>query len=109
MASKEQKIQPLNKQQKPIEEYTKEELLQVVKNLNDNATFWHNKCQELLNRVQEMDRVNAFKRLDYLFEVVKADKHFDAEFVTICAEEIKDALTVVEEKPTEQEPAKEEE
>jgi hypothetical protein len=45
-----------------------------------------------------MNMVNMFKRLDYLFKVMEFSHMFNAEFVTTCAQEIQDLLTVPEEK-----------
>lgn len=43
--------------------------------------------------LKELNMTNAFKRLDYLFEVVKLSEKFnDADFVGDCIEEIKASI-----------------
>lgn len=57
-----------------------------------NQLFQQN--QQLLQKIQEINAVNMFKRLDYLFKVVEFATTFkDADFVNSCIDEIKEALT----------------
>ena len=61
-----------------------------------NQVFQQN--QQLLHKIQEINAVNMFKRLDYLFKVVELAATFkDADFVNSCIDEIKEALTPSEE------------
>jgi len=61
-----------------------------------NQLFQQN--QQLLHKIQEINAVNMFKRLDYLFKVVELAATFkDADFVNSCIDEIKEALTPSEE------------
>lgn len=52
--------------------------------------------RQLYARVQSMDMTNIFRRLDYLFKVVENAHAFPEDFVTECAIEIRDMLTVPE-------------
>ena len=57
-----------------------------------NQLFQQN--QQLLHKIQEINAVNMFKRLDYLFKVVELAATFkDADFVNSCIDEIKEAMT----------------
>lgn len=68
-----------------------EELENVARQLSEQT-------RQLYAKLQEMNMVNMFKRLDYLFKVVELPHIFTTEFVTTCAQEIQDLLTVPEEK-----------
>ena len=58
-----------------------------------NQLFQQN--QELRKSLQEMNAVNVFKRLDYLFKVVELASTFkDSDFINSCMDEIKEALTI---------------
>lgn len=52
--------------------------------------------QKLMKEIQARDMANMFKRLDYLFEVVKNRECFNEQFVHECISEIEVALTPVE-------------
>lgn len=56
--------------------------------------------QKLVKEIQARDMTNMFKRLDYLFEVLKNSNFFNEDFVQSCAEEIEVALTPVEPEET---------
>ena len=68
-----------------------EELENVARQLSEQT-------RQLYTKLQEMNMVNMFKRLDYLFKVVEFSHMFNSEFVTTCTQEIQDLLTVPEEK-----------
>lgn len=73
--------------------------------LNDVCNQLFQQNQQLRKELQEMNAVNMFKRLDYLFKVVELSTTFkDADFVNSCMDEIKEALTV----PTDNADTKEE-
>lgn len=57
--------------------------------------------RQLYAKLQEMNMVNMFKRLDYLFKVAEFSHMFNSEFVTTCTQEIQDLLTIPEEKQEE--------
>ena len=74
--------------------------------LNDACAQLYQQNQVLAKRLQQAELTNMFKRLDYLFEVLNYSPIFkDDEFVGKCADEIKEALTVV---PSEEQEEKEE-
>ena len=63
--------------------------------LNDVCNQLFQQNQELRKGLQEMNAVNMFKRLDYLFKVVELASTFkDPDFVNSCMDEIKEALTI---------------
>jgi hypothetical protein len=71
-----------------------EELENVARQLSEQT-------RQLYTKLQEMNMVNMFKRLDYLFKVAEFSHMFNSEFVTTCTQEIQDLLTVPEEKQEE--------
>lgn len=50
--------------------------------------------KQLYTKLQEINMVNVFKRLDYLFKVLEYNHMFDEEFVTKCSTEVVDLMTV---------------
>lgn len=58
--------------------------------------------QKLMKEIQMRDMTNMFKRLDYLFEVLKNRSCFSEGFVESCIEEIETALTPVEQEDTDE-------
>lgn len=58
-------------------------------------------CQQLSQRLQQRDLEMTFKRLDYLFEVLKSAERFPEDFLLGCIDEIIDIMTPIteEEKP----------
>lgn len=52
--------------------------------------------QKLMKEIQVRDMANMFKRLDYLFEVIKNRECFSDMFVHGCITEIETALTPVD-------------
>lgn len=68
-----------------------EELENVAKQLSEQN-------RQLYVKLQEMNTVNLFKRLDYLFKVLEDNVHFRKEFVDKCAKEIEEIITIPEEK-----------
>lgn len=63
--------------------------------LNDVCNQLFQQNQELRKSLQEMNAVNIFKRLDYLFKVVELASTFkDSDFINSCMDEIKEALTI---------------
>ena len=64
--------------------------------LNDACIQLQMQNRKLIQQVQQMNMTNMFKRLDYLFEVLKAESVIkDADFINSCVQEIKEALTIV--------------
>jgi len=62
--------------------------------LNDACMQLYQQNQELMKRLQQVDTASMFKRLDYLFEVVKNSSAFNSDFVVTCVEEIQEAMTI---------------
>lgn len=74
----------------------KEEKL-TYEQLNDACQQLFQQNQQLARQLREANLTNMFRRLDYLFEVVRlADTIKDADFVNSCIDEIKDAIVVKE-------------
>lgn len=67
-----------------------EELENVARQLSEQT-------RQLYAKIQEMNMVNMFKRLDYLFKVAEFSHMFNTEFVTACTQEIQELLTIPEE------------
>ena len=63
----------------------------------------------LQKQLEEMNYINLFKRLDYLFKVLEWSNHFDEAFVDTFKNEIITIMSPVDDKPEEtvvSEPAK---
>jgi hypothetical protein len=72
--------------------------------LNNVCSQLYQENQRLLREVQQLNLANMFKRLDYLFEVLKASAVIkDDAFVAQCVEEIKKAMAVTSEEKEETE------
>lgn len=54
--------------------------------------YENNQLKGMLNnmqmQMQQMNMINAFKRLDYLFKAIEFQNSFNPEFITICTMEI---------------------
>ena len=74
--------------------------------LNNVCQQLSNQSRELYQKLQEANQFNMFKRLDYLFAVVKFYERFSTEFATKCIEEIEQIMTIPD-APNEQEETKE--
>lgn len=77
-----------------MEENTKEKL--SYEQLENVARQLSDQVKQAYAKMQEMNMVNLYKRLDYLFKVVDCSYAFDEEFIDKCATEIKDLLTIPE-------------
>lgn len=69
--------------------------------LNNVANQLSQQNMQLRKQIEEMNYVNLFKRLDYLFKVVEFAGQFNQEFVNACTTEIEGLLTAAEETPEE--------
>jgi hypothetical protein len=67
-----------------------EELENVAKEL-------YTRCADMATELQRMKMDNSFKRLDYLFKVLKYYSLLDTDFVRNCAKEIQEMITIPEE------------
>ena len=54
-------------------------------------------AEAMYRQMQQMNMANIFKRLDYLFNVIKERTAFPQEFVEKCTNEIVGLLTIPEE------------
>lgn len=59
--------------------------------------------RELRMKLQQMDMMNIFKRLDYLFKIVENQEKFNKEFVNKSKEEIVALMTIPEEEDKKEE------
>lgn len=59
--------------------------------------------RELRMKLQQMDMMNIFKRLDYLFKIVENQEKFNKEFIDKSKEEIVALMTIPEEGDKEEE------
>jgi hypothetical protein len=67
--------------------------------LNDACQQLFQQNQQLIKQVRELNLVNMYKRLDYLFKIVELSSNFkDADFVNSCIDEIKEAITIPDNK-----------
>ena len=57
----------------------------------------------LMQKLQEANMGNMFKRLDYLFKIIEFEHMFDGNFIDKCIKEIQDMISI----PEEEEPNKE--
>lgn len=64
--------------------------------LEEIATQLSEQVQRLSAALQESNRTNMFKRLDYLFEVLSHKDCFGIEFIANCSKEIEDIITIPE-------------
>jgi hypothetical protein len=65
--------------------------------LNEACSQLYQQNQNLLKQLQQANMVNMFKRLDYLFQVLKYSTLFEEGFVSNCINEIQDAMTIQQE------------
>ena len=94
MEEKEGKVVNLNaqnEQETVKKKLSYEELENVAKQLSEQN-------RQMYMKLQEMNTVNLFKRLDYLFKVLEDNVHFGNKFVDKCAKEIEEIITIPEEK-----------
>lgn len=85
---------------KPNQEAPKQEKMSYEQ-LEMIAHQMHEQLVKAMNKINELNMANIFKRLDYLFKVLENQHMFKQEFVTKCVEEIQDILTVPEEETEE--------
>ena len=84
----------LKKESKANTEQPQEQKLSYEQ-LNNICSELYQQNQNLHRQLQQANMVNMFKRLDYLFMVLKYSSVFkDADFVNACIDEIKDAIIV---------------
>lgn len=81
------------KKETPVENQPKQLSYEDLKNI---AGQLQQQNMQMRKALSELNYENMFKRLDYLFEVVKIPHMFNDEFVGKCAEEIQSMLTIPE-------------
>lgn len=81
------------KKETPVENQPKQLSYEDLKNI---AGQLQQQNMQMRKALSELNYENMFKRLDYLFEVVKVPHMFNDEFVGKCAEEIQNMLTIPE-------------
>lgn len=86
-----------------MEEKKKENELKFETPVQDKLTYeqLNNVCnqlmmqnKQLMQKCQELESYNMFKRLDYLFMILKYKDSFDTDFIISCADEIKEAIVI---------------
>ena len=81
------------KKETPVENQPKQLSYEDLKNI---AGQLQQQNMQMRKALSELNYENMFKRLDYLFEVVKVTHMFSDEFVSKCTEEIQNMLTIPE-------------
>lgn len=72
------------------EKMSYEELENIAHQLSEQSRV-------LIQKLQDANMTNAFKRLDYLFKVIDMAHMFEEEFVTECVNEVKGLIQIPEE------------
>lgn len=73
----------------------KEEQKLSYEQLNEACSQLYQQNQQLIKQLQQANLTNMFKRLDYLFMVLRYSEVIkDADFLNNCITEIKEALTI---------------
>ncbi len=89
---------------KPIQGKGQDKQKLTYEQLNDACNQLFQQNQYLLKQVKELNTINCYKRLDYLFKVVELATTFkDADFVNNCIDEIKEAMTLAPEEENKKE------
>lgn len=81
------------KKETPVENQPKQLSYEDLKNI---AGQLQQQNMQMRKALSELNYENMFKRLDYLFEIVKVPHMFSDEFVSKCTEEIQNMLTIPE-------------
>lgn len=91
--------------------------MEVVKNENDKSVKKEKMSYEeleniahqlseqsrvLMQKLQEANMGNMFKRLDYLFKIIEFEHMFDGNFIDKCIKEVQDMISIPEEEPNEE-------
>jgi hypothetical protein len=79
-----------------VKKMSYEELTNVAHQLSEQN-------RELYQKIQQLNMITTFKRLDYLFKVIEFSKSFEKDFVTTCITEIENIMTLDEEEDTNKE------
>ena len=74
------------------EKMSYEELENIAHQLSEQSRV-------LMQKLQEANMGNMFKRLDYLFKIIEFEHRFDDNFTNKCVKEIQDMISIPEEDP----------
>ena len=77
------------------EKMSYEELENIAHQLSEQSRV-------LMQKLQEANMGNAFKRLDYLFKIIEFEHMFDGNFIDKCIKEVQDMISIPEEEPNEE-------
>lgn len=80
-----------------MEEKKEEQTKLTYEQLENVAVQLQQKCAILENKLRSIDGTTI--RLNYLLKVLETKDVFPAEFITKCASEVEDILTIEDEKP----------
>ena len=72
------------------EKMSYEELENIAHQLSEQSRV-------LMQKLQEANMSNMFKRIDYLFKVLEFENMFSDSFIDKCAQEIQDIISIPEE------------
>ena len=89
MEEQKKKVVEMKPQVQRPEKMSYEQLENVAHQLSEQN-------RQLFAKLQELNMVNMFKRLDYLFKVVENGHMFDQDFLEKCIAEIENLMTVPE-------------
>lgn len=92
------------KAQRPSNNKEAAEQKLTYEQLNEACSQLYQQNQNLVKQLRQSNLTNMFKRLDYLFEVLKYESVFkDPDFINSCVDEIKESLTIPEENKAKEE------
>ena len=77
------------------EKMSYEELENIAHQLSEQSRV-------LMQKLQEANMSNMFKRLDYLFKIIEFEHMFDGNFIDKCIKEVQDMISIPEEEPNEE-------
>ena len=89
MEEQKKKVVEMKPQVQRPEKMSYEQLENVAHQLSEQN-------RQLFAKLQELNMVNMFKRLDYLFKVVENGHMFNPDFLEKCIAEIESIITVPE-------------
>lgn len=85
------------KEDKDGQKLTYEQLFDAAEKLSAQNKYFKEQNQQLIAKVTELADFQVYKRLEFLFKVVESKEGvFPADFVTSCAQEIVDIMTIPE-------------
>ena len=77
------------------EKMSYEELENIAHQLSEQSRV-------LMQKLQEANMGNMFKRLDYLFKIIEFEHMFDGNFIDKCIKEVQDMISIPEEESNEE-------